>query len=59
MEYHCTKCSYVVNKDKVPNTCPYCSSEGTIAKKQSAQELIDSVMFEMKETDMSRKERGY
>ena len=55
----CTVCKYKHEKENVPNKCPYCAREGTLQKPQSAQDLINNVMDEMEDIDMSRKERGY
>lgn len=59
MAYYCSKCKYEITKEKVPTRCPYCSTEGTIKKRESAQELLDSVMGEMDDIEFSRKQRGY
>ena len=56
--YYCSKCKYEINKDKLPNRCPYCAAEGTLKKKETAQDLINSVLDEMDVVERSKKERG-
>lgn len=58
MAYYCTHCHYKHDKDnKIPIKCPYCSSEGTIKKSQTAQDLLNSIVDEMEVVDRSKKER--
>jgi len=59
MTYYCTKCNYKHKKEKIPPRCPYCSAVGTLRKKETAQEILDSVIEEVERIDKNRKERGY
>ena len=43
MQLVCKKCGYSVEKDKIPEKCPYCNREGTITEKKSAQDLLNEV----------------
>ena len=37
----CQKCNYEFEKDKIPNKCPYCSTENTVTLYKTAQEWVD------------------
>lgn len=54
---YCKKCGYRMNKDKIPERCPYCSKPGSIAKTQSAQDLLNEAVEEGDFFEMERQQR--
>jgi len=37
----CIKCNYELEKEDIPNRCPYCSAEGTLGNLKIAQNFLD------------------
>lgn len=43
MKLECQKCKYAMDKDAVPNRCPYCGEFGTVSAKKTASDILTSV----------------
>ncbi|MBI4010465.1 MAG: hypothetical protein HY361_04760 [Candidatus Aenigmarchaeota archaeon] len=41
IELECRSCGYKFTSSKTPNICPYCSKQGSVGLRKSAQELLD------------------
>jgi len=42
-KYYCKKCKYELSEERINMKCPYCGEADTFVKKETAQDLLDSV----------------
>ncbi len=56
--YYCTACGYRFEPktNRKPKVCPYCGKRGTLVREGTAQELIDEVSEEDKESEDNKEE---
>ena len=39
----CVKCNFEIEKEQIPERCPYCAAEGTLETPKTPQELLDEL----------------
>ncbi|MBI2129563.1 hypothetical protein HYU07_04955 [Candidatus Woesearchaeota archaeon] len=54
---YCKKCGYRMDKEKMPERCPYCGKIGTMARVRSAQDLLNEAVDEGEFFEMERAQR--
>ncbi|MBS3105745.1 hypothetical protein J4234_05805 [Candidatus Woesearchaeota archaeon] len=58
LDLECRNCGFKFKKDKVPPRCPYCSHEGKVGFRKTAQDLLDETFGETSMMDEERKRRN-
>ena len=58
LELECRSCGYKFKNAKMPARCPYCSTEGAVGLRKSAQDLLDETLGETSVMDEERKRRS-
>ncbi|MBI2657588.1 hypothetical protein HYX08_02730 [Candidatus Woesearchaeota archaeon] len=58
MDFECRSCGYKFKNAKMPQRCPYCSKEGGVGFRKTAQDLLDETLGETSAMDEERKRRG-
>ena len=58
LDLECRNCSYKFKKDKIAPRCPYCSKEGSVGLRKTAQDLLDETFGETRLMDEERQKRN-
>ena len=53
----CGSCGFKFRKAKMPERCPYCSTEGAVVLMRTAQDLLDETFGETRIMDEEGKRR--
>jgi len=57
VDLECSSCGFKFRKAKMPQRCPYCSTEGAVGMLRTAQDLLDETFGQPKIMDEERKRR--
>ena len=58
IDLECRSCGYKFKLAKIPPRCPYCSKEGAVGLRKTAQDLLNETLGETRIMDEERKKRG-
>ncbi|MBI2542400.1 hypothetical protein HYV80_06865 [Candidatus Woesearchaeota archaeon] len=58
LELECRSCGYKFKSAKHPPRCPYCSKDGAVGLRKSAQDLLNETLGEASIMDEERERRN-
>ncbi|MBI2660476.1 hypothetical protein HYX07_04910 [Candidatus Woesearchaeota archaeon] len=58
LDLECRGCGYKFKIAKMPARCPYCSKEGRVGLRKTAQDLLDETFGEVGLMEEERKRRN-
>ena len=58
IDFECRSCGFKFRKEKMPQRCPYCSKEGSVGLRKTAQDLLNETLGETSVMDEERKRRS-
>ena len=58
IDLECRSCGFKFRQKKLPNRCPYCSTEESVGPRKTAQDLLNETLGETRLMEEERKKRN-